>query len=261
MSERRRLDFLERYPPPEERGMPKYARLRAALVSAIENGYWAPGAKLPTEQELTGATPYSLGTVQRAMRALVEDGIVVRRQGSGSYVATAPKQIDDPWHLRFRTADGRGFLPVTPQVVLRERVEVRGPWSEPLGQEEDNILRVDRRIDIGDEFAVYSRFFVNADRFGSLLYRPLAELDDANFKQILLDEFDLPVTHVSQDVRMAIFPPDVCEAIDVEDETVGLFLQVVASAGAGNPVYYQELLIPPTERALHVSDLREGSEA
>ena len=32
---------------------------------------------------------------------------------------------------------------------------------------------------------MYSRFYVGADRFGSLLDRPLAELDAANFKAIL----------------------------------------------------------------------------
>ncbi len=258
MVELQTLEFLERFRAPEKEDMPKYARLSAALRAAIEEGYWPPGAKLPTEQELTRATPYSLGTVQRAMRSLVEAGVVVRRQGSGSYVASQRKQMDDPWHLRFIAEDGCGYLPVYPRVVLRERVEEHGPWSAPLGQDGDNIVRVDRRIAIGDEFIVYSRFFVNADKYGTLLYRPIAELDGANFKKVLLREFGLPITHISQNLRVMVFPQEICAAIDVPAGTAGLYLQVTASAGRDNPVYFQELFIPPTERLLHISDLAEA---
>ena len=75
--------FLARSMP----GLPKYAQLRDTLLAAIEHGYWKAGAKLPTEQALARHTPFSLGTVQRALRALVAEGIVVRLQGSGTYVA------------------------------------------------------------------------------------------------------------------------------------------------------------------------------
>src|SRR3546814_14632014 len=81
------------------------------------------------------ATPFSLGTVQRAMRALTEDGIVMRRQGHGSFVADSRARMDDPWHCRFWTRDGTGFLPVYPKVLSRRRIAERGPWSRPLGQQ------------------------------------------------------------------------------------------------------------------------------
>ena len=51
---------------------PKYARLSDAIEQAIERGEWKPGEKLPKESALAEVTPFSLGTVQRAYRQLVD---------------------------------------------------------------------------------------------------------------------------------------------------------------------------------------------
>jgi GntR family transcriptional regulator len=239
---------------------PKYAQVRDALLAAIESGYWKPGAKLPTEVELTRHTPYSLGTVQRALRALVDDGVVIRQQGSGTYVAEHRKAMDAPWHCRFLGDDG-AILPIYPKVVLRKRITERGPWSEYLQQRGDNVLRIDRNISINDEFLVFSRFYLDANRFAGMFDRPVAELDGANFKAILAREFGLPVTHFAQTVAATRFDDAVCRAIKVRRGTVGMLLQVVASTGRGRHIYYQELFVPPSRRQLQVSDSYESHQS
>lgn len=50
-------------------------------------GSWPVGSKLPTEHELAGRTGLSLTTVRRAFDELVQRGLVVRRQGAGSFAA------------------------------------------------------------------------------------------------------------------------------------------------------------------------------
>lgn len=238
-------------------GRPKYARLRDTLVAAIERGYWKPGAKLPTEQALARETPFSLGTVQRALRALVDEGIVVRLQGSGTYVAEGRKAMDAPWHCRFLDDTGSGVLPVYPKVVWRRRLRERGPWSDYLQQRENGIIRIDRVISVNDEFAVYSKFYLDAVRFKSMLERPMAELDGANFKAILGREFGLPVTHLTQTLTTIAFPALVCRAIGARKGTVGTLLEIAAGAGRDRHVYYQELYVPPNVRRLLVSDTLE----
>jgi DNA-binding GntR family transcriptional regulator len=235
-------------------GLPKYAVLRETLVAAIQAGVWKRGMKLPTEQAFARSLPYSLGTIQRALRALVEDGFVVRVQGQGTFVAEGRKALDAPWHCRFLDDAGSGFLPVYPHVVLRRRIAARGPWSACLQQRGDNIIRIDRALNVADEFVVYSRFYVNADRFGALMDKPLQELDAANFKAILDREFNLPVTHLSQTLETGPFPAAVCRAIGLAPGAVGTTLDIVAGAGRARNVYYQRLYIPPCRRRLVVSD-------
>jgi DNA-binding GntR family transcriptional regulator len=57
-------------------GLPKYTALRDAIVSAVAGGQLAPGDRVPNEQELAAALPISLGTIQRALRQLVEEGVI-----------------------------------------------------------------------------------------------------------------------------------------------------------------------------------------
>lgn len=65
----------------------KFQALAADLKRAILAGTWAVGAKLPTEQQLTNETGLSLTTVRRAFDELVQQDLVVRRQGAGTFVA------------------------------------------------------------------------------------------------------------------------------------------------------------------------------
>lgn len=53
-----------------------------------------PGQQLPTEQQLIDNFNVSRGTVRRAVQQLVEEGLLVRRQGKGTFVA--PAQLVHP---------------------------------------------------------------------------------------------------------------------------------------------------------------------
>jgi GntR family transcriptional regulator, histidine utilization repressor len=64
-----------------------YATVKAALRERIAKGGWKSGVRLPSERELVQAFGCARMTVQRALRELGEEGLIERRQGSGSYVA------------------------------------------------------------------------------------------------------------------------------------------------------------------------------
>jgi GntR family transcriptional regulator len=65
---------------------PLYARLKIAIRQTIAAGM-KPGDQLPTEAELCRQYGVSRITVREAMQVLETEGVVVRRQGRGTYVA------------------------------------------------------------------------------------------------------------------------------------------------------------------------------
>lgn len=65
----------------------KFRKMAGQLRTEIRTGAWVAGAKLPTEQELARRHGVSLTTVRRALEDLAEEGLVVRRQGAGTFVA------------------------------------------------------------------------------------------------------------------------------------------------------------------------------
>ncbi|CAM5311316.1 LacI family transcriptional regulator [Streptomyces spiroverticillatus] len=64
----------------------KFRRLAEELRRGVAELRW-PDGRLPTEQQLAKEQGVSLNTVRRAVDLLVADGLVYRRQGSGTYIA------------------------------------------------------------------------------------------------------------------------------------------------------------------------------
>ncbi|MER6951934.1 GntR family transcriptional regulator [Nonomuraea sp. NPDC000554] len=69
----------------------KFRVLADELRRGIAELRW-PGGRLPTEQQLATEQGVSLNTVRRAVDLLVTEGLVYRRQGSGTYVKPGAAQ-------------------------------------------------------------------------------------------------------------------------------------------------------------------------
>jgi GntR family transcriptional regulator len=75
-----------RHPASLELPAPRYHQVYVALRGWIADGTYPPGARLPAEPELCRAFGVSRITLRRAVGELVEQGVLVRRQGSGTFV-------------------------------------------------------------------------------------------------------------------------------------------------------------------------------
>ena len=69
---------------------PLYHQLKRMIVEKIESGDWKPGDRIASENELKNQFGISRNTVQRAIDELVQEGILERKQGRGTFV-TRPK--------------------------------------------------------------------------------------------------------------------------------------------------------------------------
>lgn len=66
---------------------PIFQRIKDYLVGEIASGRWKEGDLVPSEQALVRQFGVSRMTVNRAVRELTAEQILVRRQGSGTFVA------------------------------------------------------------------------------------------------------------------------------------------------------------------------------
>lgn len=66
---------------------PLHQRIRADIETRIRSGEWPPGHRVPFESELTAQYGCARMTVSKAMSALAEAGLIVRRKRAGSFVA------------------------------------------------------------------------------------------------------------------------------------------------------------------------------
>jgi GntR family transcriptional regulator len=70
----------------DESSLPLYQQLQRALRQAIETHVLGPDDALPPERELAEDFSVSRITVRKAIEGLVAEGMLVRRQGSGTFV-------------------------------------------------------------------------------------------------------------------------------------------------------------------------------
>ncbi|GGY04025.1 GntR family transcriptional regulator [Litchfieldella qijiaojingensis] len=66
--------------------LPLYARLRDQLASRIANGEWSPGDMIPSENRLSEEYGVAVATMRIALKQLVEEGLLERRRGTGTFV-------------------------------------------------------------------------------------------------------------------------------------------------------------------------------
>lgn len=67
--------------------VPLYKEVRRTLLQCLARGEWKPGDQLPPEPELAGRFGVAIPTVRAGVGDLVAAGVLIRRQGKGTFVA------------------------------------------------------------------------------------------------------------------------------------------------------------------------------
>ena len=71
------------------------------IIDYIRDNQMKANDRLPGELELAQSFGVSRGTIRSAIALLKSRNIVVRRRGSGTYIAEKPGMVDDPFGLTF----------------------------------------------------------------------------------------------------------------------------------------------------------------
>jgi GntR family transcriptional regulator len=89
-------------------GGPLYKGVQRALMERLASGDLKPGQLIPSERQLATEFNVSIGTLRKAIDDLVEQRILIRQQGKGTFVATHDRE-----RLLFY------FFHIVPQVGLK----------------------------------------------------------------------------------------------------------------------------------------------
>ena len=102
--------------------VPLYVQIADSLLDRIESGRLATGDRLPPERELSEGLGVNRLTLRRALRVLQSQGMLIRRQGSGTFVADPKIERQAGRLISFtRGMERRGFAPGARVVRIEER--------------------------------------------------------------------------------------------------------------------------------------------
>jgi DNA-binding GntR family transcriptional regulator len=240
---------------------PKHARLRAAIVAAVKAGELPAGTKMAGERELSQSLGLSLGTTQKALGRLVDEGFLVRRQGHGTFVGSVRRPVAGSWHYRFLSDDGSGELPVFTTILDRRLVDGEGPWSAALGPDDKGYVLLRRRLDVGAKFACASRLFLPATRFGRLLRVAGKRLSDINLKAVLEQDYSAPTLAADGVAHVVEIGAEDAEVIGLAPRTCVLQVDIVGRSFGRTPITFQRMIVPPTHYGLRLDFSPPGERA
>src|SRR5579863_6643307 len=145
---------------------PKYYAVKRHLLESI--GSLEPGSAVPTERELANDMQTSRTTVRQALTELVVEGRLVRRQGSGTYVAE-PK-ITWPLYLASFTeqVEASGFKPSS-EMIGTQRIAATAELAQQLRLPPRAPVYKIERLRFADAFPIaVETSWLPAERFPNL---------------------------------------------------------------------------------------------
>ncbi|MBR5545394.1 MAG: GntR family transcriptional regulator [Clostridia bacterium] len=119
---------------------PLYQQLMSRLKNDIKAGIYAPGARIPSEQLLCDTYAVSRVTVRKAMQDLVQEGLLVRRQGKGTFVAQERIQRDLQQITSFSQACRQNGHTAGARLISAEMVNAAAEDAEKLGLPADSLV-------------------------------------------------------------------------------------------------------------------------
>ncbi len=208
--------------------------VRDGLRRAVITGSYQPGSKLPNEDALALRFTVSRATIREAVRGLVEEGYLSRRQGSGTFVTARPL-LRNSLDTNFSYT---AYLESTGVRAGRRILEIRTiPASASVAEQlhlepGHGVVEVRRVRTADDRPAVYSIDHLPADIVDA--DRDRAALDGSMYA--LLAACGHAVQHGEAVVAPASADGDLAAVLDVAPGTLLQHLQQVDVDGAGRRV-------------------------
>jgi GntR family transcriptional regulator len=215
--------------------MPLYHQVAGVLRQRIEDGTYPVGAQLQPEDELAAEFGVSRATLRQALAELVMEGMVVRRQGRGTFVEPRNEKvlqqryrgslgdlIRESHRARFRDLEilHDETLPGYVSEVLR--------LDEPKG----TIVRRTRTMD-GEPFAYTATYL--PPHLGRKLTKQ--SLRRKALMEVLIDDGTV-LASATQSVRAQLADMDMCGKLDVEIGAAVLYVERLVNDDEGQPVQF-----------------------
>lgn len=162
-----------------DEGTPLYLQLARSLREHISSGGIDPGSALPSERDLSEMAGLSRVTVRKGIEQLIEEGVLVRRQGSGTFVA---RRIETSGGKLSSFSDETRQRGEAPGVVWINRTYAQPTEEEAAALDVSPTTRVARlgrvRLAGGEPLAIEhavipATFLPDLDALGDSLYQAL----------------------------------------------------------------------------------------
>ena len=217
---------------------PLYTRIQEYIAELILSGKLAPDSKIQSERDFSEGLGVSRMTVRRAITDLVNEGLLERKHGSGTYVAK-PKLTYEAGELaNYVEAMQKRNIATASQLLEFEQEAASRRLAEFLGLQigdpiyRVSILRLANRVPF-----VLERVFVPCARCPRL---EEWNLEKSSIHDLLTDIYHITPGRISQTVEAVVAADAVAQQLRVDEGFPLLMLSRITFESSQEPVVFSQ---------------------
>lgn len=214
---------------------PLYVQLSRSIRDAIRSNLISAGDKLPTEDELVHDFELSRPVVRQAYRRLIEEGLIYRHKGRGTFVR----------HTEFNYDILQSLLPITRKIrmvgmepdIINHGIEVipyDASWMQCLNLEPgDQLVKVKRLY-----YADGKPLLLTEMHFPLRLFPGLDKLIDGRSSvfDVILNHYPIRTSKAHRTIAAVILSDDVCTSFNLPSGSAGFKIESVTYTDTGIPM-------------------------
>ena len=229
--------------------VPLYYQLEQVIKSKILMGEFMPGEQIPTEKDLCKNYQVSSITARQAILNLVNEGLLIRRQGKGTFVAEGFRTIKNIKTLRL-SGDINDIIPEglkAQDVNVLEMIKMKAPKrvAKLLDIEEDKeVVQVRRTRNYGN---IPISYIINYLPFevGERIERE--DLLEYPLLIILKNRLRIPLRGGIQYIEAIVADYDIASALSVNICSPILYLETIIYTRQKKPIDFAQTFYRPDQ--------------
>ncbi len=193
----------------------KFTIIKDHICKMIESGQWQQHSKVPSENLLAEQFSVSRMTARRALQELTEQGLLIRSQGAGTFVATFKSQsslleirniadeIQDRGHQHHAVQHALTTVTVDDEIAILLGVKTSDSvfYSEVVHFENNEAIQVEQR-------------YVNSTLVPKYLQQDFAQITPHEYLSI-----EAPLTEATHEIEAVLAAEYICQLLTIKPST------------------------------------------
>lgn len=227
-------------------GVPRYKEIAGQMRDALADGEWKPGEAIPAERRLSDRFGASIGTVRKAIDALVAANLLIRQQGRGTFVASHNRDRLLFYFFHIAPEQGAKQYPDVRLVAFARGKADRGEAEQLRIAAGDAVFRIRNLLHLGGRPVIVDDLVLPAARFDGLTEKQFAHRPSTIYN-LYQDGFGLSVVTTRERLRATLADVETARLLGVSNGTPLLSIRRTALSYNDDPVELRRSLVNTAE--------------
>jgi GntR family transcriptional regulator len=218
--------------------LPLYYQLMVCIRGEIAKGTWKEEEVIPSENEISTACGISVGSVRKALDGLVQDGILFRKHGKGTFVAEPDFRFSYVRYFHSSNSDpGHDSLPISEVLSIKTELPQHAAKKILKLTGKDRVILIKRLRRIQGVPALLENIFLPTKYF--------PDIDQFDFAEdplypIYAKKYHVPVIGADDYYESKVASVEEAEGLKIRRGDPVIFIERIAYTHGDKPVEYRK---------------------